>query len=188
MRARPCSATAGRAISELQNAVERALTVSEGGLITTAQLGIVPPPTSREAAPAARPDGATSLAVLEQRMVTDALDRACGNKSKAARLLGLTEPSRLSPWLHGAPTASADLQLVALGLGRERWDFPHPGPLEGLTHGLEERHARRDAQRQLFISEIDLARTSRDQLTSVVQLYKALGGGWTPETGATPGR
>jgi outer membrane protein TolC len=44
------------------------------------------------------------------------------------------------------------------------------------------------SQRQLFISEIDLARTTRDQLTSVVQLYKALGGGRTPETGPTPGR
>jgi outer membrane protein, multidrug efflux system len=41
---------------------------------------------------------------------------------------------------------------------------------------------------QLFISEIDLTRTTRDQLTSVVQLYKALGGGWTPEAGPTPGR
>ena len=38
-----------------------------------------------------------------------------------------------------------------------------------------------DAQRQLFSSEIDLARTTRDQLTAVVQLYKALGGGWTRE-------
>jgi outer membrane protein, multidrug efflux system len=45
-----------------------------------------------------------------------------------------------------------------------------------------------NSRRQLFISEIDLTRTTRDQLTSAVQLYKALGGGWTPETGATPGR
>jgi multidrug efflux system outer membrane protein len=35
-----------------------------------------------------------------------------------------------------------------------------------------------DAQRQLFASEIELARTTRDELTAVVQLYKALGGGW----------
>jgi len=33
-----------------------------------------------------------------------------------------------------------------------------------------------------------LQRTTRDQLTSVVQLHKALGGGWTPETGTTAGR
>jgi multidrug efflux system outer membrane protein len=35
-----------------------------------------------------------------------------------------------------------------------------------------------DAQRQLFAAEIDLASTTRDQLTAVVQVYKALGGGW----------
>jgi len=35
-----------------------------------------------------------------------------------------------------------------------------------------------DAQRQLFSAEIDLASTTRDQLTAVVQVYKALGGGW----------
>jgi len=42
-----------------------------------------------------------------------------------------------------------------------------------------------DAQRQLFIAELDLASTTRDQLTAVVQLYKALGGGWQsqPPTG-----
>jgi multidrug efflux system outer membrane protein len=37
-----------------------------------------------------------------------------------------------------------------------------------------------DAQRQLFEAEIDLARTRRSQLVAVVQLYKALGGGWSP--------
>jgi outer membrane protein, multidrug efflux system len=38
-----------------------------------------------------------------------------------------------------------------------------------------------DAQRQLFSAEIDLASTTRDQLAAVVQIYKALGGGWDPE-------
>lgn len=41
-----------------------------------------------------------------------------------------------------------------------------------------------DAQRQLFAAEIELTRINRDQLTSVVQVYKALGGGWTPEASA----
>ena len=35
-----------------------------------------------------------------------------------------------------------------------------------------------DAQRQLFAAEIDLTGITRDQLTAVVQVYKALGGGW----------
>jgi transcriptional regulator with GAF, ATPase, and Fis domain len=80
-------------IRELQNAVERALIVSEGGLITAAQLGIAPLPADRPlpgAGPAMAPDGAASLAELEQRMVSRALERAGGNKSKAAKLLGLT--------------------------------------------------------------------------------------------------
>jgi multidrug efflux system outer membrane protein len=35
-----------------------------------------------------------------------------------------------------------------------------------------------DAERQFFTAEISLASVMRDQLTAVVQLYKALGGGW----------
>ena len=38
-----------------------------------------------------------------------------------------------------------------------------------------------EAQQQLFPSELDLARTRRDQLLAVVALYKALGGGWSAE-------
>ena len=35
-----------------------------------------------------------------------------------------------------------------------------------------------DADRELFEAELNLTRTKRDELVSVVQLYKALGGGW----------
>lgn len=38
-----------------------------------------------------------------------------------------------------------------------------------------------DAQRELFDSELERAATIGEQLTSVVRLYRALGGGWTPE-------
>ena len=38
-----------------------------------------------------------------------------------------------------------------------------------------------EAQQQLFPSELSLARTQRDQLLTVVSLYKALGGGWQDE-------
>ena len=37
------------------------------------------------------------------------------------------------------------------------------------------------AQRNLFEAELSLAATRRLHLVSVVQLYKALGGGWSPE-------
>ena len=38
-----------------------------------------------------------------------------------------------------------------------------------------------EAQQQLFPAELNLARTRRDQLLAVVELYKALGGGWQEE-------
>jgi multidrug efflux system outer membrane protein len=54
-----------------------------------------------------------------------------------------------------------------------------------------------DAQRSLFSSELTLAQTNRDQLVAMIQLYKALGGGWhekvpvvpaaMPLPGGTPG-
>jgi multidrug efflux system outer membrane protein len=38
-----------------------------------------------------------------------------------------------------------------------------------------------EAQQQLFPAELDLARTRRDEQLAVVNLYKALGGGWNEE-------
>ena len=42
-----------------------------------------------------------------------------------------------------------------------------------------------EAQQQLFPSELNLARTRRDQLLAVVSLYKALGGGWQDEAASS---
>ncbi|HEX7125312.1 MAG TPA: sigma 54-interacting transcriptional regulator [Thermodesulfobacteriota bacterium] len=80
-------------IRELSNAVERALILNDGGLIAAGELGLAAP--RAEAAPAAGPAaqpaaGVTSLADVERRLVEDALRRAGGNRSEAARLLGLT--------------------------------------------------------------------------------------------------
>jgi multidrug efflux system outer membrane protein len=38
-----------------------------------------------------------------------------------------------------------------------------------------------DAQRNLFQGELELARLRNQELASIVQLYRALGGGWSPE-------
>jgi two-component system response regulator FlrC len=73
-------------IRELQNAIERALIVSDGGLITAAQLGLA---VAREAESAAGADG-QRLAELERRTIEAALTRAKGNKSRTAALLGIT--------------------------------------------------------------------------------------------------
>ncbi len=46
--------------------------------------------------------------------------------------------------------------------------------------GLESFLTVLDSDRQLFTAELDLATVQRDQLLTLVQLYKALGGGWEP--------
>jgi multidrug efflux system outer membrane protein len=38
-----------------------------------------------------------------------------------------------------------------------------------------------DAQQQLYPAEFELAQIERDQLLAVVQLYRALGGGWNAD-------
>ena len=87
-------------IRELQNAIERALIVSDGRLISAEQLGILPrregataapPPVAADAGAAAAPSAAGApLAELERRAIADALSGAKGNKTRAAALLGLT--------------------------------------------------------------------------------------------------
>jgi multidrug efflux system outer membrane protein len=66
-----------------------------------------------------------------------------------------------------------EAQVVALGnssrLARQRYDV-------GLSNYLEILLADQD----LFDAELELARTRGAQLNAVVQLYRALGGGWQP--------
>ncbi len=83
-------------IREVRNAIERALILSEGGLITAAQLALPspaarPPDGAAIASPHSEPPAvAGSLLEVERRLVLDALERAKGNKTQAAKLLGLT--------------------------------------------------------------------------------------------------
>jgi len=100
-------------IRELQNAIERAVILSDGGLITAAQLGVTPTagrggatsgragestragePTRVAGEPAARDgEGAEALQALpemEKQAAVEALRRAKGNKSQAAAALGLS--------------------------------------------------------------------------------------------------
>jgi DNA-binding NtrC family response regulator len=81
-------------IRELQNAIERALITSEGTLITAGHLALLPGPAP--APPAAAPLPAVpvstpaSLDEMERRAIMDALQRARGNKARAAAHLGLS--------------------------------------------------------------------------------------------------
>jgi hypothetical protein len=45
-----------------------------------------------------------------------------------------------------------------------------------------------DAQRQQYDAQLNLAGAVRDELTAVVQLYRALGGGWREVEQAPPGQ
>jgi transcriptional regulator with GAF, ATPase, and Fis domain len=80
-------------IRELANAIERALILAEGGLLTAAHFGLdgarAPRPTAA-AGPAAEPATPEALAALERRAILAALEHTKGNKTQAAALLGIT--------------------------------------------------------------------------------------------------
>jgi transcriptional regulator with GAF, ATPase, and Fis domain len=80
-------------VRELRNALERALILCDGGLITEEEL---PFPSAQKDAQENAVEGAgalpegVNLEVMEKALIEKALARARYNKSKAARLLGLT--------------------------------------------------------------------------------------------------
>ena len=83
-------------IRELQNAIERALILAKGALISAEHLGIVPRPPRDATIPALtappRDDAAgfLTIAAQEKRVIAEALQRTNGHKARAAALLGLT--------------------------------------------------------------------------------------------------
>jgi transcriptional regulator with GAF, ATPase, and Fis domain len=81
-------------VRELRNAVERAVILCEGSLITSEHLPMALVPAAPRPAAAADgielPAGGVDLDALERDLVRKALERAHHNKSKAAKLLGLT--------------------------------------------------------------------------------------------------
>jgi transcriptional regulator with GAF, ATPase, and Fis domain len=83
-------------IRELQNAIERALILADGGLISTTHLGLVVAPPRADVPPfgSAPVEHSASLtqplAEVEKQSILAALARAKGNKSHAATGLGLS--------------------------------------------------------------------------------------------------
>ncbi|GJL59959.1 MAG: membrane protein [Nitrospirales bacterium] len=65
-----------------------------------------------------------------------------------------------------------------LDVSREAWELATLAYLNGKIPYLDVLVA----QREVFNAEIALAQIIRDQRLAVVQLYKALGGGWEPES------
>ena len=80
-------------VRELQNVVERAVALCPGTVITSADLVPTSPGVSPDAAADAAVDGETgalrSLAEVEQEHIRRVMARVDGNKSHAARLLGI---------------------------------------------------------------------------------------------------
>jgi two-component system, NtrC family, response regulator PilR len=81
-------------VRELENILERAVTLSDGHHITAAELQLR---RHADAGPAPRPAAAPSSTSLDQhveevekRAIRDALDKTGGNKTRAAALLGMT--------------------------------------------------------------------------------------------------
>jgi transcriptional regulator with PAS, ATPase and Fis domain len=81
-------------VRELQNAIERALVVSEGAPIAPAHLGLAMSPTVGAVNAWDAADGPlrapATLAEIEKRTIVDALRKAKGIKSRAAAALGLS--------------------------------------------------------------------------------------------------
>ena len=82
-------------VRELRNAIERAVILAEGGLISGQHLPIAitataaPMPVPESRTPDAFPAAGVSLESIERDLVQKALAKARSNKSLAARLLGL---------------------------------------------------------------------------------------------------
>jgi two-component system nitrogen regulation response regulator GlnG len=85
-------------VRELRNAIERAILLCDGGLITREHLPSVVTATAKDRAPAGNGSangsslraGGVDLATMERSLIEKALGQSRGNKSKAARLLGLS--------------------------------------------------------------------------------------------------
>jgi len=79
---------------ELRNALERATILCDGGLITVEHLpigvGRPTPVRSHDGAAEAFPSGGVSLDGVERDLITKALQESKNNRSRAARLLGIT--------------------------------------------------------------------------------------------------
>jgi DNA-binding NtrC family response regulator len=76
-------------VRELENVIERSLVLSSTSTLEPNDIRLDLQPVSRVQSNSFLPEGAT-LDEYEQSIIREALKRASGNKSQAARLLGLT--------------------------------------------------------------------------------------------------
>jgi two-component system, NtrC family, response regulator AtoC len=79
-------------VRELRNVIERAVLLADGDRLGAALFAQILRPRGREpqADPFRLPDGGISLETLERDLIRQALERAGGNRTRAAALLGLS--------------------------------------------------------------------------------------------------
>jgi len=84
-------------VRELMNAVERAVVLSQSNFLSEIDFAIIPAasenqqdPATGGANPPTAPDGATPLEEVERATILNTLEASGGNKSEAARRLGIT--------------------------------------------------------------------------------------------------
>jgi transcriptional regulator with PAS, ATPase and Fis domain len=80
-------------VRELRNAIERAVILADGGFIRSEHLPVTPrraPRSDDESPNASLPAGGVNLEDIERSLVVKALTQARHNKTRAAKLLGLT--------------------------------------------------------------------------------------------------
>ena len=100
-------------VRELHNAIERAAIVCEGGVITSAMLSLPAPGRSPGV-----DDAEVDLHALQRRTITRVLGQVRGNKSQAAKRLGITRNQlyfRLRKYNLETPTASFDEASLTAG-------------------------------------------------------------------------
>jgi DNA-binding NtrC family response regulator len=94
-------------VRELENLLERAVILAGEGQVTCEHFPTLPgasSPCGREGSSAGGDRTAMSLSQLERDMILKALEAAAGNKSQAARLLGITRRALYSKMeTHGIP-------------------------------------------------------------------------------------
>ena len=99
-------------VRELRNAVERAVLLARGPVLDAATLSI-----EHDETPAATGDGANGLKAIIHRTVRETVDQCGGNKSDAARRLGISR-TRLQRLLQHRPaSASRSLAMPDLSGG-----------------------------------------------------------------------
>jgi transcriptional regulator with PAS, ATPase and Fis domain len=82
-------------VRELRNAIERAVILADGGMIRSEHLPVAAPRPTASGAPESSPAGplpagGVNLEAIERQLVIKALTQARHNKTRAAKLLGLT--------------------------------------------------------------------------------------------------